>query len=498
MDLWTFQRYLEPRLCVDAVEHDGGAAVVSLRSGTQTYRLGFDDERAAAQIAADLTTLGDSAAPLWATLRESAPGSSWHVLATFLDTRSLIGEARDDTAQHLARQADRVRECVSGTAAVLLKDLPPGRRAQAARCAATLLKDLNRGAASAPLLDPAGDPFDAEVQPNFFLALLAAEFEYFRRSSPPTLAASAMLLEAIADDAAPAAWPRQILSDAAGLYDERDLASHLWLVGSALVMSTGDGAARFASAPIHAPSLASGLEFMRQTELLTRETLDLWGENPYVTAIDRLGGSYAPLVAGPFIEQYHVTSRFVEIIAPLLRMRLAGPLRSMMFRYYSEEYGHEALESTTCQALGVAEAVLQKTVPLPLHFAFVDVLTLLADLDPISSFASIMVIEGIFGEPPKMSLRLMAAARQNAAFRHVSGDHDALNETLNHNSISRDMFECIAAVSPARQALTMRRILFLLELNHRAWGGIADFYGRQASLRLHGRFGAPIAPEGGA
>lgn len=495
MDLWTFQRFAQPRLRADAVEHASGA-IVSLRSGTQTYRLAFDDDQAAAQIAADLNTLSDSAAPLWTTLRDSTPGSSWHVLGTFLDTHSLIGEAHDGAAHALAQQAERIRNCVEGTIGAVFKDVSAERRVLAARHAEDLLRGLNRAAAVGPLFEPGGDPFDAAVQPNFFLALLSAELEYFRRSSPPTLAAAEMLFRLIAGDEGAASRPDQILSEAAGLYDERDLASHLWLVGRALAMSTGEDAARFVTAPIPAPALVSGLEFMRQTELLTRETLDRWGENPYLTAINKLDGSYSPLVAGPFIEQYHVTTRFVEIIAPLLSVRLAAPLRTNMFRYYSEEYGHEALESTTCQALGVAEAALRKTLPLPLHFAFVDVLTLLAGLDPISSFAAIMVIEGIFGEPPKMSLRLIAAARQNEAFRHVSGDHEELNETLNHNSISRDMFACVAAVSPARQAITMRRILFMLELNHRAWGGIADFYGRQDQLWLHGEFGTPLAPGG--
>ena len=107
-----------------------------------------------------------------------------------------------------------------------------------------------------------------------------------------------------------------------------------------------------------------------------------------------------------------------------------------------------------------------------------------------------MVIEGVFGEPPKMSLRLAAVARTNPAFREISGDHEELNETLNHNSISRDAFEHIAAVPPGTQARVMRRILFLLELNHRAWGGIAEFYGRQNELSLQGTLGRPLSPQG--
>ncbi len=69
MDLWTFRRYRQPSLCVDAIDRDGSS--LNLRSGQQTYRLAFDDAAAAAQIGAELATLSDSNAPLWATLRES-------------------------------------------------------------------------------------------------------------------------------------------------------------------------------------------------------------------------------------------------------------------------------------------------------------------------------------------------------------------------------------------------------------------------------------------
>jgi len=490
MDLWTFQRFQRPLLCVESIEHEKGRATVRLHSGANIYRLAFDDDEAAAQLAADLGTLRHSDAPLWTLLRDSAPESPWFSLGAFLDTHSLIAEGRDDAIYQLTAQRERVQAVVASTRAVLLSGLAPERRAILSKHA-TMMRQA--------LLLPFGlDPelFDPAKQPNFFLALLTLEFEYFRRFSPLTLAAADLLLSSLVEESETIDCLRDDVSDVAGLYDERDLLAHLWLVGCSLVCSTGEDAVRMPTASIPEVRLASGLEFMRQTELLTRETLLGWGENPYVTAVDALGGKYSPLVAGPFIEQYHVTRRFVEIIAPLLSTRLAKPLRSIAFRYYSEEYGHEALESTTCEALGVAEATLEKVVPLPLHFAFVDMLTLFADVDPITSFAAVMTIEGIFGEPPKMSLRLVAAARENAAFRAVASEHDELNESLNHNSISRNLFEQLLAVSPGRQIATMRRILFLLELNHRAWGDIADFYGAQERLTLQGVFGQSLAPRG--
>jgi len=497
MDLWTFQRYQRPRLCVDAIDHDGSSTTLDLRAGKQTYRLAFDDAGAAAQIASELSSLNDSDAPLWSTLKESPPESGWHALGTFLDTHSLIREAHEDAVNSLARQAKRIEDCIAATAAAILERIPADRRARAAAHAASMRQEL-RTARGEQFSDEASDPFNAAVQPNFFLGLLAIEFEYFRRLAPLTRNAVDALLGRLAGGGNGQHPPdtTAISSEACGLEDEHDLMSHLWLVGTCIVGSTSEESERFPTPKLPAIAISSGLEFMRQTEILTRETLVNWGENPYVTALEALNDSYSPLIAGPFIEQYHVTRRFVEIVAPLLSKRLSIPLRKMMYRYFGEEVGHEELESTTCEAMGVSPSALSQAVPLPLHFAFVDALTVVAEIDPVASFASIMVIEGIFGEPPKMSLRLAAVARKNPAFREISGEHDDLNETLNHNSISRDAFEHIAAITPAAQHRVMRRILFLLELNHRAWQGIAEFYGPQSELWLPGRFGRPLAPQG--
>jgi len=493
MQQWTFQRFRRPQLSVDAISHEAGSRVIALRAGAQCYRFAVDDADAAAEIAAQLANLCDGAAPLWQTVHKSVPGSPWHALATFLDTRSLIRETLDDAERALAMQARRIDDLISGTHAAFMARLPAEARDAAAAQAARLCSVIDRTLLAATSFFARGDPFDAAVQPNFYLALLLIEFDYLRSASPPTLLAARQLLQRIVQTAD--GRPTTMCDDAGNLYDEHDLASHLWLVCDCLARSVGAEAARFHVARIPKLSLSSGLEFMRRTEIVTRETLALWGPNHYVNALEVLDDAKAPLIAGPYIEQYHVTRRFVEIIAPLLSRRLSPQLRRTMFQYYSEEIGHEALESTTCEALGVSQRALDLAVPLPLHFAFVDALTVVAELDPIASFAAIMVIEGVFGEPPRMSLRLASVGEANPAFRSVAQEHDELNDTLNHNSIARDCFEHVSAVSPPRQLNALRRILFLLELNHRAWNGIAEFYGSQKALALQGRFGEPMAPQ---
>lgn len=496
MDLWTFQRYKQPRLCVDAIGCDESERVVTLRAGPHKYQLAFDDSSAASEVAAELATLRDSHAPLWATLKESLSDTGWYALVNFLDTRSLIGETNGH-ADELAMQAKTVQNCIDETVVMKIADLSANRRSMAAANASSLREVLRSGCIPRGNSLGRPDPFNPDEQTNFYLALLAVEFEYFRRSCLLTLAAVDKLLARIAghkDDRIDITRDPEF-SEVSGVFDLRDLQCHLWLIAHCVALSTSEQAERFKTASIPQLALSSGLEFMRQTEVLTRGTLAIWGPNRYVTALERLTDSGSPLIAGPYIEQYHVTRRFVEIVSPLLSKRLSIPLRNMMFRYFGEEFGHEALESATCEALGVTKRALDTMLPLPLHFAFVDALTTIADLDPVTSFAAIMVIEGVFGEPPKLSLRLQSVGEASPAFLNVSKEHDELNETLNHNSISRDCFENISAVNEVRQAQTMRRVLFLLELNHRAWDDIAIFYGHQQALMLQGPFGRPLNPQ---
>lgn len=102
------------------------------------------------------------------------------------------------------------------------------------------------------------------------------------------------------------------------------------------------------------------------------------------------------------------------------------------------------------------------------------------------------------GYQPNTALVSRNASRPNRPHSRPSpdlpGEHEELNESLNHDSLARDLFAHVDAIGPERQATALRRMLFLLELNQRAWGSIAQFYGPQRELRLHGPFGRPLPP----
>jgi hypothetical protein len=494
LEQWTFKRYHSPQLDIDSVATDGDEGAILIKKDVHCYRLETENVEAAQFVAGEIAALVSADSDQWRLLRESESESGWDMIAQFFDQRSLIRETDDHATSLLSELSYRLTQIVLQTYNTVRQNMVD--------CDRRLLDESVQIAKKA--IDPGREFgsrqsefkfFDPAHEPNFFRALLQCELEYFRRKSPLTLAAAHYLVLLMAEDASPDTQAFEWKEEDLVIYDHSDLEAHLWLVAQCLLESAGPNANRFPLGFTWPSERCSGIEFMRQIELATRATGMQWGENPYVTALDKLDNTYAPLVAGPFIEQYHVTRRFVEILAPTLSKRLIPPLRKMIFQYYAEEVGHEELESTTCEILGVTENDLNILIPLPGHFAFVDVLTLVAVLDPIASLASIMVIEGVYGEPPKMSLRLAAIARDNPAFAAITDEHEEMNEDLNHNSISRNAFEHIESVSVETQVRVMHRIMFLLELNHRAWGWMVDFYGPQQKLMLHGPQGVKFSPQ---
>ena len=499
MDLWTFRRFQEPFLAVDSVDYEPGTHHIYLKTGQHSYCLYVDQPDTASSIAAQLASLRDKTSPLWQEINSADEASPWVSLCTFFDTHSLVSEGLHNAELETALLAKRIWDCALSTTNATFKDLSQDQLNTITHNAKLVLHELDTNSETQRSIAPSGDLFDINQYPNFYLALIKFEIDYLRRASPLTLTAFKWILDYIIErDQGKNYIPDfTAMQEAAGLYDESDLASHLWLLANCLLRSIDDSARRLITAKVDELKITNGLDFMRQVEVITRDTIDLWGENKYISSINRQGGPSHPLTAGPFIEQYHVTRRFLEIIAPQLHTRFSPRIRHMFFQYYSEESGHESLESTTCESLGVSLETLSRIKPLPLHYAFVDMLTWLALNDPISSFASIMAIEGVYGEPPKMSMRLASAVKDKTSFNEIIKEHDDLNENLNHNSISRDLFEQVKSININQQYQTIRRILFLIELNHRAWSDIEKFYGSQETLRVNGLYGKLLNPQTG-
>jgi len=312
---------------------------------------------------------------------------------------------------------------------------------------------------------------------------------------PVALCASRLLLSEIAglNRDSQDVWRERIAADMGWLYSERDFDAHLTLVAHCIVRSADADAARFRSPPWQRSAPAPGLEFMRKAELLTRTVLRT-GSPPIRRRGDGLRDIGSPLVKGCYIEQYrsrNATSRSsrrccTSACRPLAdaHVRLFfGRARARRIRTRNLRSARHGQERARPRHSAAASSSLYRRS----HRDF--------RIGPRCVFATIMVTEGMLGDQSAVSDMLEKIGRGHRDFQNVSRRHDQLNEELHHTAIARHAFEHIAVVGAERQRHALDWLLFLLELNHRLWNGLADFYGPQSELRMHGFLGRPWLPQ---
>jgi hypothetical protein len=103
-------------------------------------------------------------------------------------------------------------------------------------------------------------------------------------------------------------------------------------------------------------------------------------------------------------------------------------------------------------------------------------------MDPVSYAVSIFITEGMLGvENPLDNPYKRLVGEFMALDKHI-----LLNEKYHHTSIPRLLMAEIRTVSPATQRLAMDCMLFVLELNYRAWDDLLAHYlrGDQRFLRV--------------
>ena len=153
-------------------------------------------------------------------------------------------------------------------------------------------------------------------------------------------------------------------------------------------------------------------------------------------------------------------------------------------RSYAEEVGHEQFEYETCRKLGLSAIEIARSVPLPLHAAYVDAFTCLAEIDPIGYFVSLFITEGVLGVSPPLDPHMRRLTGGDTSFDEAAGKHAALNDEYNHTSLSRLFMSEIACVSPKQQRSAIAFMLFLLELNYRAWDDLLEHYSPVTSAKM--------------
>jgi hypothetical protein len=484
MEAWQIHRFDMPRLVPVAAQLDDDGHTVVLKSAVNEYQIS-SREIDGQTLLDSLRSMADPNAQIWADVR-LARALPWQTsLVKQLDELSLVqGKPAD---QHLFNvyeaSCEKLVRDAEKTLIRMASDQPDSFR----NAISTFLHILD-------LKLPEIDSFSVDTTPKI--------------SDRNDFAAQTFFLQRIyVDENLPvvASLWRQVLihtglqlgmtfvaesnipkppANSIGFYCSTHIEAYLLCLIDLLRLATTKDCVRRINADARCDRIDTGINFMRNAEEFARASLTCLGESRYLAAVNDSAAKFGPLVQGLFIEQYHVTQRFVEIIAPLMTKRTRTPIKQRIYRYFQEELGHETFERATCLALGVTSKELDTALPLPLFQAYVDAFTVLGRYDAIGYMSSIMVTEGMLGVDNPIHDRLETLASSQIDYQRVAKRHDDLNIELNHASLSRLFFEEVQAISPEAQQRALANLSFLIELNFRAMDQAVDFYGSQRELNM--------------
>jgi hypothetical protein len=473
LEPWSIGRYQRPYLAVERVALEN--SLITMQRDGERYQVSITGEAPSqAKIVQVLRELRSPDCRVWRAAKAS-PDHVWFSMLSQLDTLGLIEDAERGLASIRRREATRIQRdvnlvaCWLGQAAAVL---PKGKRSRMGR------RLLKRGI---DLLQGHNVLREAQYTDNFYDDILERMFSNWERSAPVSLAAAVLALQRFLDGIGDAEHldgsalaARLIENESAGLFEPMDVRMHLQAMCVLLTLSATSDNQRRSKLPNLPLSLRSGINFALDAERQAASTLEQLGESSFYRVIMQ-GKITRELAAGVYLEQYHLSARFVEITTPLMRRRLRKSLRELVFRYYSEEVGHEIFEKGAALSVGVSEDEIESSLPMPLFTAYLEVLTDLADVSPIGLLISVLVTEGFPGTHTPINRAFQAAGlgSQNDAVRK----HEEVNLDLHHSTIPRLLLSEIPVVTPVVQQKALADLVTILELNYRAWHMLNRYYG---------------------
>ncbi|PYE21305.1 hypothetical protein [Paraburkholderia silvatlantica] len=488
MEAWQIHRYDKPCLVPLSAQLDEDGQTVLLSAESNEYEIastGVDGPR----LLDSLLSMGDPNAQIWSDIKDGLALPWQQSLAKQLDELSLVQSkpADENVLNELGSLYERLVQNAAETLVKISGDRPDAYR----KAISTFVRILD-------LSLPQADAFSVSDIPkvngnggdNFAIQTFFLQRIYVEENLPIIAPLWRQVLRmtgrrlgmTFADDGL--SPPTQTTVICAGLYCTAHVETYLMCLVDLVHLATTEDCVRRIKIETSCDHVDTGLNFMRRAEQFALSGLTRLGESRFVKRINDDAAQFGPLVQGLFIEQYHVTQRFVEIIAPLMTKRTRSPVKQRAYRYFQEELGHEAFERATCVALGVGAEQLDAALPLPLFQAYVDAFTVLGRYDSIGYMSSIMVTEGMLGVDNPVHHRLEVLTSSKVDYQRVAKRHDDLNVELNHASLSRLFFEEVRAISPEAQERALASLAFLIELNFRAMDQAADFYGDQSDLTM--------------
>ncbi len=466
LDRWSVYRYQLPQLDVQSIRRLDDVLEVNSRRGV--FRLICDETaNVDGELLPMLDALRDPRSTLWSAVRDhTADAAELIPMLRVLDHLGLIRDCGPVDASDGHAAIGRTVQCWSSE---LGCDLAAGP----ARMISTVELLADR------LAEPGPRRAAIVGEDNFFVMTLLLQARYLRTDAPAVLALLVAGLRAAVRRARLgeiSAWwfgisdmPAYADEDwSCGLVALPVVQRYLTAVGQLLRGAARPDAARRVRSRRDPVEPMSGINFMVDLEADVPRLLAELGPPPGFEIIaDRAMARNT--IKKAFLQEYLVTCRFAECLAPLLSRRFAEPLRDAVHRYFAEETGHETFEREYCLRLGYSEDEVDHAEPLPLHLAFVDILSALASESPIALFCASMFTEGPISTRHMLASLAIRVAPDESALLEAIGDRGFADEDSDHRGAGRDWMSRVPLVTARLQRELGELIAYFAELNWRRW-----------------------------
>ncbi len=482
MERWSFEKYQSPALATGLISVDVANNLVSF-SPENCEILDFEAAGISAdELATILGSLQRHNSRFWQEIKMGGSAPWLYSLVKQLDDLGLIDEhfIGLSVEENFIRE---VEEIVQDTVGFLKKKI--GTRAPMyGRQLRTINSLLMRTGIYAP--HPVS-LWGEVVDHNFAIQAIAFQIDYASQNFPEILPVWLRILTLIMQWLSGEKNVEPVMDLTPGVFNTTDLKNieTYALSFAQLVVLSGlrVGNRLTTQADLVPDAPVSGLAVAVTGQRILSAASKKLGTPNYLTSVfEHQTEDISPLIQGIYIEQFHVTTRFVEIIGPLLAKRFKPAIRTRFFNYFHEEFGHEEYELDTCKALGLERNHVESAIPLPMTTVYVDAYTVLAQTSPLSFMLSIMITEGLLNHKNPFHDRLDQLIHKALKADAISSLHHKLNDELNHSSLSRLFLADVDYVSPTQQRQMLNAALFMLELNFRSLEESAFFYGAQSQI----------------
>lgn len=483
MEARRINQYRAPQLVPFSARLDEDGQTVVLAADSNEYKLAFKGVEGG-RVLDSVLSMANPGAEIWFDIH-SGSAQPWQLsLARQLDELSLIRDApagRSALEMRRLEQESLICRCIER----LRSDAGDsgGQRVPTARVMLHLL-DEPPPAPGAFFIDDVAAP---EWGDNFALQTFYLQKLYLEDNLPQLIPLWRRVLTGFIEASGGAVLGggtgRVARPDVLGFYCPVQEESYLLCLVDLVLQAPCAGARRRLHGWTSPAAADSGVNFMRRARQCLQSGIEALGESRFARQVDEEGAEAGSLVQGLFIEQYHVSRRFAEIIAPLMTRRMRLPMKQHVHRYFQEELAREVYGRSVCEALGVPSAWLDQALPLPLFQAYVDAFTVLGRYDPIGYLAALMAFECGLGMKGLEEMGPDGVEEARAAYRTLPRRDDACQEG-GCAALPQLFFREISLLGAAAQRRALGSLAYMMELEHRAMDQVADFYHVQETLDM--------------